>query len=149
MINEDEVYENEKNADEHHIVHHHQHKHHHHHQHHYRHHHQHHHHQLVPPAGALCTRHILWVALPQRSKLPHSFIISVRPVCARSDNSSEAASRLASSFHSSGQDPCRICAWIIICQRQSGRLNIFATNCSHIVWPLKLYLNRPKNVRIE
>merc|ERR1712192_171858 len=70
--------------------------------------------------GAVRPRHVLRLALHQPPKLPHSFIIPVCPVRAWSDNSSETASSSATSFNSSGQDSCWICARFLLCQRESS-----------------------------
>merc|ERR1712192_156274 len=95
--------------------------------------------RLDSHVGAVRPRHVLWLALHKPPKLPHSFIIPVRSVRAWSDNSSEAAPSSATSFNSSGQDSCRICARFL-CQQQSSCVKtdkIFwhknITYCSHIV----------------
>merc|ERR1711990_1196743 len=95
---------------------------------------------------ALRARHVLRLALHQRPKLLHSIIIPVRPLRARSDNSSEAASCNPSSFNASRQDSCWICARIV-CERQSGcvkkqkQIITDVTQIALILLGIKLYLN--------
>merc|ERR1712203_146783 len=64
-------------------------------------------------AGPMRSRHVLWLALHQLPKLPHSIIVPVRLVCSWSDNSTEAATGHSPAFNTSGQDSGWICSRII------------------------------------